>query len=233
MTGHLEQTVASGQPDQDEYPEEYVAMQFETADQQALATHVGMWLFLATETLFFGAMFLAYLTCRIRFPEAWAAGGKEMNFWMGTVNTALLLGSSLTVALAHGAVQENRHRRVFWLLIGTLVLGVAFLGIKFTEYYLHICDGLLPGPQFNLAKAAANGAEPHQVELFFCFYFLMTGFHAVHMLIGCCMLSVLSVLTRWKTIGAAWPTPIVLGGLYWHLIDIVWVFLYPMFYLVH
>jgi cytochrome c oxidase subunit 3 len=209
-----------------------VAEQFDNADQQTLAAHFGMWLFLATEVLFFGGMFLGYIVYRNRFPEAFAAGSKHMSLWLGTANTAILLTSSLTVALAHHAAESGRRRLVMLLLGATIVLGVVFLGIKFYEYYDHWKHGLLPSPQFNMAEAARHGGNPLQIEIYFCFYFLMTGFHALHMIVGLGIMSTLLLLSWRYVINADYPTPIVIGGLYWHFVDIVWVFLYPMLYLV-
>ena len=209
-----------------------VAEQFDNPDQQTLAAHFGMWVFLATEVLFFGGMFVAYIVCRHRMPEAFAAGSKHMSLWLGTTNTAILLTSSLTVALAHHAAETGRRRLVSLLLGATVVLGVAFLGIKFYEYYDHAVHGLLPGPEFSMTEAAKYGGSPLHIEIFFFFYYAMTGFHALHMIIGCGLMCVLIVLAARNVITADYPTPVVLGGLYWHFVDIVWVFLFPMLYLV-
>jgi cytochrome c oxidase subunit 3 len=209
-----------------------VAEQFDNADQQILAAHFGMWIFLATEVLFFGGMFVAYIIMRHRMFDSFEAGSKHMSLMLGTINTAVLLTSSLTVVLAHRAA-EIGHRRMIMLLIGaTIVLGAMFLGIKFYEYYDHTMHGLLPGPRFDMVEAAKHGGSPSQIEVFFCFYFVMTGFHALHMIIGLGIMSTLAVLASRNVINADYPTPVVVGGLYWHFVDIVWVFLYPMLYLI-
>lgn len=213
-------------------PARPVAEQFDDPDQQALAATFGMWVFLATEVLFFGGMFVAYLSCRARMPEAFAAGAEHMDFWLGTANTAILLTSSLTVALAHHAVEIGRRRPLIGFLAATIALGAVFLGIKFYEYYDHAAKGLLPGPAFDMAEAAKHGADPRRVEIFFCFYYVMTGFHALHMLVGCGLIAVLVVLAWRRVVNAGYTTPITLGGLYWHFVDVVWVFLYPLLYLV-
>jgi cytochrome c oxidase subunit 3 len=208
-----------------------VAEQFDDADQQTLAATFGMWCFLATEVLFFGGMFVTYISCRTRFPEDFAAGSGHMDFWLGTVNTGVLLTSSLLVALAHHAAETGRRKPLVGYLAATILLGLVFLGIKFYEYYDHISNGLLPGPSFDMAEAARHGGDPRHIEIFFCLYFAMTGFHALHMLIGCGLIVTLAVLAWRRVIDADYPTPVAIGGLYWHFVDIVWVFLYPLLYL--
>lgn len=209
----------------------HVAEQFDDAGQQTLAAKFGMWCFLATEVLFFGGMFVAYISCRTRFPEDFAAGAKQMTFWLGTINTGILLTSSLAVALAHHAAETDRRKPLIGYLLATILLGLGFLAVKFYEYYDHASKGLFPGSGFDMAEAAKHGGDPRHVEIFFCFYYAMTGFHALHMIIGCGLITVLTVLAWRRVIDSGYPTPVVIGGLYWHFVDIVWVFLYPMLYL--
>lgn len=172
---------------------------------------LGMWLFLATETMMFGALFLALAVCRWRVAEAWKEASAHLHLWMGTANTAVLLTSSLAVAFA---AQKGRAR--WWFAVAAL-LGLAFLGIKGTEYVLEYRDGLMPGvgPAFQLSPGA---------RLFFDLYFVATGLHAVHLGVGVGLLAFL--ILRDAEAGA-----VEAAGLYWHFVDIVWVFLFPIFYL--
>ena len=198
-----------------------VAHQFDDYAQQHEADTLGMWTFLLTEILLFGGLFLAYAVYRSLYPEAWAEGSRHQYLIAGTINTAVLLSSSLAVALAVHEAEEDRWRRVFWLLITTVVLGLGFLGVKFYEYYLHYVHHAVPGVRF------AHGAH---VALFYVFYYAMTGLHAVHMLVGLGVMITLAVLVRTGRLRK--HVTIEMGGLYWHLVDIFWVFLYPLFYLV-
>ncbi len=208
-------------------PEQLVAEQFDDLEQQRLADKFGMWVFLTTEILFFGGMFTAYIEYRSVHAVAWTIGSHHLDFWLGTANTAILLLSSLTMALAvHSAQQDERGRSALFLLL-TIVLGAAFLGVKFYEYAKHIGQGLAPGPHFGYHGPAAHG-----VEMFMSFYFLMTGMHALHMTIGICLLFVMLFMTLSGRVTSLRHSPIVVSGLYWHFVDIVWIFLYPCFYLV-
>ncbi|MDQ6801500.1 MAG: cytochrome c oxidase subunit 3 [Acidobacteriota bacterium] len=204
-----------------------VAHQFDDREQQRDTARFGMWTFLATEVLFFGGMFTAYIEYRSLHPQAFVIGSNHLDYWLGTINTALLLLSSLTMALAvHGAQDGKRSRSALFLLL-TIVLGAAFLGIKFHEYARHFQEGMVPGPHF-----AYRGPFAGQVQLFMSLYFLMTGMHALHMTIGIMLLTVMLFLTLSGRITRAWHSPVVVCGLYWHFVDIVWIFLYPCFYLV-
>ena len=204
-----------------------VAEQFDDLDQQRDAARLGMWTFLANEVLFFGTMFTAYIEYRTIHPQAFVIGSNHLDYWLGTINTALLLLSSLTMALAvHGAQHGKRGRSALFLFL-TLVLGVAFLGVKFYEYAKHFHEGMVPGAHF-----AYGGAYAREVQLFMSFYFIMTGMHAIHMTIGIGLVFVMLMMTLSGKITATWHSPIVNTGLYWHFVDIVWIFLYPCFYLV-
>ncbi len=212
---------------------EHLHEQFDDPDQQSLTAHLGMWVFLATEVLFFGGMFIAYTHYRVSYPAAFAAGAKDMLVGIGTANTAILLTSSLFVALAHHCASTGNRKAVVGLLLATLAFGAAFLALKFYEYYDHYEKNLFPGSRFDLHRFASKVADPGAVELYYCFYFIMTGFHALHMIIGCGIFTVLTILAWRGTISPAYPTPVEIGGLYWHFVDVVWVFLYPMLYLIH
>jgi cytochrome c oxidase subunit III len=255
---------------------------FETAQQQKEAATLGMWAFLVTEVMLFGGIFMAYFVYRWAFPDVWAESASHLNTPLGTVNTVVLLVSSLTVALAVNAAEEGRRRTVLTMLGVTLVLGFGFLGIKAYEYsekFSH-CAGystpiawftgtgqhavdecLVPGRAFLFpaehggghgatseapntegavqaeptghSQAAVVGGQRTPHQLFYFLYFVATGLHAVHMLIGITIVSILAFLTWRGTFTPTYFTPVEIGGLYWHLIDIVWVFLFPLFYLVH
>ncbi|HYR88597.1 MAG TPA: cytochrome c oxidase subunit 3 family protein [Terriglobia bacterium] len=204
-----------------------VAHQFDDAEQQQEASTLGMWIFLATEILFFGGMFLGYTVYRAMYPHEFAAASSHLDVVLGTVNTAVLLCSSLTMALGVYSAQLGSRRMLALCLGLTMLLGAVFLGIKFYEYYQKYEEGLIPGSGFTWA-----GANPNQTSLFFVFYFIMTGMHALHMIIGLGLMTVLVLLTRRGRFTPSYYTPVELGGLYWHFVDIVWVFLFPLLYLI-
>jgi cytochrome c oxidase subunit 3 len=204
-----------------------VARQFEDPQQQRKASDLGMWVFLATEILFFGALFVAYTATRLHAPQAFAIASRLTNLTLGSINTAVLLTSSLTMALAVRAAKLGLRDASIALLLATAVLGLAFLGIKFTEYYLDWRDHLVPVIDF-----AHTGPHAGGVENFFYLYFFMTGVHSIHLIIGIVTVLVLALLARRRDFSPDYFTPVELGGLYWHLVDIVWIFLYPLLYLV-
>ncbi len=199
---------------------------FDSYEQQQEASFFGMWVFLATEVLFFGGLFCAYLVYRTGNPEAFAAGSRSLDITLGAINTGVLIGSSLTMALAVHAAQVGKRKMIaIWMGL-TGILGLAFLGIKAVEYSHKIHDGLFPGANF-----VWHGPE-QGVEMFFNIYFMMTGLHALHMIIGMGIMLVLIPLA-WR--GAYTPEShnMIEGfGLYWHFVDIVWIFLFPLLYLL-
>jgi cytochrome c oxidase subunit III len=200
---------------------------FDTLDQQHEAATLGMWLFLVTEVLFFGGLFLAYMLYRVWYPEAWAEGSAQLNLTLGTVNTVVLIGSSLTMALAvRGAQTGLRKQTVVWLIL-TMLLGLAFLVIKYFEYAEKFEHHHVPGSNFSFP-----GPHAGQVQIYFSLYFLMTGLHATHMLIGFGILSVIAWMAHKGRFSPEWYTPAEISGLYWHFVDIVWIFLFPLLYLV-
>lgn len=202
-----------------------LAHHFDDLAQQEEADTLGMWLFVGTEIMLFGGLFLGYAVYRAFYPEAWAEGSHHNDILLGTINTGVLLVSSLTMALAVHGAEEEQWDAVVGFLAATLMLGALFLGIKFYEYYLHYEHHLVPGLRFN----PEQGALPH-VELFMFFYFLMTGLHAAHMLIGLGVVSVIAFLAWHRRL--SFHMPVEITGLYWHLVDIVWVFLFPLLYLI-
>jgi len=204
-----------------------VARQFDDAQQQRNASDLGMWVFLATEILFFGGLFAAYVATRLHDPQAFAMASRLTNITLGSINTGVLLTSSLTMALAVRATKLGSRRAATAFLSTTAVLGVAFLAIKFTEYALDYRGHLVPVLDF-----AHSGPHAGGIENFFYLYFLMTGLHSLHMIIGIVVVAVLVGMNRRGDFMPEYFTPVELGGLYWHLVDIVWIFLYPLLYLV-
>jgi cytochrome c oxidase subunit 3 len=202
-----------------------LAEQFDDLAQQAEADSLGMWTFLATEVLFFGGLITSYVVYRYSYPHAWVAGSLRTNLLLGTLNTAVLLSSSLTMALAVGAAKEGRNRLVFWFLAATIALGLGFLAIKGLEYSQHIHEHLFPGPGYDPKLS-------HTTELFFYHYWVLTGLHALHVTIGLGVVTVMMWLSAGNRFSPAYHSPLEVTGLYWHFVDIVWVFLYPLFYLV-
>jgi cytochrome c oxidase subunit III len=204
----------------------HVAHHFETYEQQREASILGMWAFLATEVLFFGALFTSYFIFRAAYPETFQSASSHLSVWRGTLNTALLLTSSLTVVLAvHAAELRDRKRLVRMLLI-TAALATVFLAIKGTEYYTEYVDDLVPGLNF-----VWEGSDARQARVFFSLYFIMTAIHAIHMILG---LLVMAVMIWFARRGHYDPDPIPVErfGLYWHFVDMVWIFLFPMLYLI-
>ena len=204
-----------------------LAHHFDNLAQQGEASTLGMWVFLVTEVLFFGGLFLVYLVYRSTYPEAFIAGSHELDVLLGGINTAVLITSSLTMALAVHAAQTGHRRTLMIFLVVTMVLGAAFLGIKSVEYYHKFVEHHVPGPGFQFEEEYIRHAQ-----LFFSLYFIMTGLHAVHMIIG---LGILTWMLWWSwrgTITADYYSPIEISGLYWHFVDIVWIFLFPLLYLI-
>ena len=200
---------------------------FQTLEQQKEAATLGMWVFLVTEVMFFGGLFMAYMLYRIWHPLAWAEGSLELSIPLGGTNTVVLIASSLTMALAVRSAQTaDPKMTVRWLLI-TMALGLTFLVIKFFEYREKYYAGHIPGPNFH-----AEGPEAGALQIFFSLYFAMTGLHALHMVIGFGLLAVIAWMAHKRKFSAEWYTPVEMSGLYWHFVDIVWIFLFPLLYLV-
>jgi cytochrome c oxidase subunit 3 len=200
---------------------------FDDSEQQLQASRIGMWVFLATEVMFFGGMFIGYTVYREAYSEAFAHASNHLNVWLGGINTAVLICSSLSMALSVHSAQQGRRRQIIFFLLLTMMLGALFLGIKFTEYYHKYEEHLVPGVNF----AFENGHRG-QAEIFFSFYFAMTGLHAVHMTIGLGLLAYLAIHAGRDRFSPRYYTPVEMTGLYWHFVDIVWIFLFPLLYLV-
>jgi len=191
--------------------------------RQREAVSFGMWVFLTTEVLFFSGLFLGYAVYRHLHPHAFTIAARETNVIYGTVNTAILLTSSLTMALAAEACERGLRRMAIWCLAATGTLGAAFLVVKGFEYAEDLSRGLFPGPHFPLQPAAT--------QLFWTFYWLMTGVHAVHLTVGIGAVAIVAALL-WRGRLSTKATTFEALALYWHLIDLIWIFLLPLLYLV-
>ena len=197
---------------------------------------LGMWLFLAQEIMFFGGLFAAYMVYRMKYPDAWATGSNQLHLGWGTFNTVVLLLSSVTMASSVWCAQKGKNKELFWGLVATLILGVAFLGVKYIEYGAKFEHHLFPGKNFHFASdlgGIVGSPTQGQLELFFILYFIMTGMHALHMIIGVGLLIWLMVLTKLGHFNPKKYMKVELFGFYWHFVDIVWVFLFPLLYLLH
>ncbi|MFO0579597.1 MAG: cytochrome c oxidase subunit 3 [Polyangia bacterium] len=206
---------------------EPLAMQFDDPEQQEEASSFGMWVFLVTEIMLFGGLLAGYTAYRFLHPEIFAIGSRHLDLSHGALNTAVLLVSSFTMALALHAAQSGKRLRLFLLLLCTLALGAAFLFIKGLEWHTLYLDHLMPAARFT------PRAPGPRLELFFLLYFLLTGLHALHLLIALGLVALLVLLALAGTISPAYYTPVLVVGLYWHFVDVVWIYLYPLLYLVN
>jgi cytochrome c oxidase subunit III len=222
-------------PGSDDEP--ILEVQFDDLEQQHESSMIGMWLFLSTEVMFFGGLILAYAVYRSTSIHEFDLASRHMAVWLGFGNTIILLTSSLTMAMAVRASQLRLHRELVMYLGVTMVLGAGFLGVKAVEYTEEFHEHLVPGWNFQVheedrPKIEQEQLNPGRYEMFFVLYFFMTGLHAIHLIIGIGLMGIMAYLSyhRWFSGGGA--TQIEVAGLYWHFIDIVWVFLYPMLYLI-
>ena len=200
---------------------------FFSMDQQLEASILGMWVFLVTEVMFFGGLFMAYLVYRTTYPLAWEKSSQELNVMLGGVNTAVLICSSLTMALAVRSAQMGSRRGQIVNLIFTILFGGTFLVVKYFEYAAKFEHHLVPGPYF-----APEPALPYGSQIFFSLYFIMTGIHAAHLVVGVVLMSVILVMAWRGRFGPDYYGPVEISGLYWHFVDIVWIFLFPLLYLL-
>jgi cytochrome c oxidase subunit 3 len=204
-----------------------LAHHFPDMKTQEHAARMGMWLFLSTEILLFAVLFTAYALYRFLFPLGFEEASKLAHVTMGATNTVVLITSSLTVALAIHHARKGENRKVVGLLAITIAFGALFMVLKGFEYYHHFLDGQLPGRFYHYAGVTGPG-----VSMYFTVYFLMTGLHGLHVLIGMGLLTWVAVRAARGHFGPAYSTPVELSGLYWHLIDLIWIFLFPLLYLV-
>jgi cytochrome c oxidase subunit III len=203
------------------------AHQFNDAEQQRDAVTMGMWVFLVTEIMFFGGLFASYVVYRALYPAAFAVASQALDIKLGTINTAVLLVSSFTMVVAVFGSQTGRRRPLVGGLALTIALGLVFLAIKFYEYYQKYVEHHIPGPSFTFPEPYTKPAK-----MYFTLYFAMTGLHAAHMIIGCGLLAVLIVMAWRGRFTPEYHSPVEISGLYWHFVDIIWIFLYPLLYLI-
>jgi cytochrome c oxidase subunit 3 len=218
-----------------------LAHHFRDLHQQKEAASLGMWVFIAQEILFFGGLFATYAIYRHLYYEAFAAGSHHLSWKLGFVNTLVLIGSSFTMAMGVHSAAVGRRRAITAWVLTTVLLGGVFLGVKYFEYGEKIrpCFGdgphagcLVPGERFDAAALHVEGAAAREVQIYYSLYFAMTGLHALHMIIG---IPILLLIARNGWAGRytpAWHTPVEMVGLYWHFVDIVWIFLFPLLYLI-
>jgi len=236
--------------------------QYKTLEQQKETATLGMWIFLVTEILFFGGLFLTYTINRHQFPTAFGVGGNMLSLPLGFANTVVLIASSFTMAMSVWSAQTSKKKLVPLFLIATLVLGTVFLGVKVVEYKQKFDHHIVPGRNFDVTYCAKNPAsvcglteKDHEDEikevregveaeggeialnahaqLYFSLYFGMTGLHALHMIVGAGLLLWLILESRKGRFDANYNTPVENIGLYWHFVDIVWIFLFPLLYLIN
>ncbi len=190
------------------------------------ASKMGMWLFLFTELLLFGGLFIVYMVYRMLNHEAFLLSSFELNVWLGTINTVVLLVSSMTIAMSITAIQKGNSAQSIRLLMTTVGLSLLFLVIKYFEWSSKIHHGLFPGMDYynNLPKGEA---------LFFFLYFMMTGLHALHIIIGGILIGVVAYRTKKGEVTSKKYVLTENAGLYWHLVDLIWIYLFPLFYLIH
>ena len=222
---------------------------FANMEQQREAGTLGMWVFLVTEIMFFGGMFLAYTIYRILYPAAFASASNHLDITLGALNTGVLILSSFTMAMAVYFTQLGKQRPQILCLALTLLLGLTFLGVKAVEYHDkyvdHLIPGrLIPGNPFNPeVQQEGQPLDPHKlhllpgatvekVEMFYWIYFAMTGMHALHMIIGAGLLTFLLIFSLKGRFDPEYHSPVEVIGLYWHFVDIIWIFLFPLLYLL-
>jgi cytochrome c oxidase subunit III len=203
------------------------AHQFDDAEQQRDAVTMGMWVFLVTEIMFFGGLFASYVVYRALYPAAFAVASQALDITLGTLNTAVLLVSSFTMVVAVFGSQTGRRGPLVGGLAMTIALGLVFLAIKFYEYYQKYVEHHIPGPSFAFPAPYTQPAK-----MYFTLYFAMTGLHAMHMIVGCGLLTVLIVMAWRGRFTPEYHSPVEISGLYWHFVDIIWIFLYPLLYLI-
>ncbi len=211
----------------DDHGKHHPALQhhFHSMAQQLEASILGMWVFLVTEVMFFGGMFMAYILYRNMYPDAWLAGSHELNEVLGGINTLVLICSSLSMAMAVRMAQVGNRKWLINNLVLTMVFGTTFLVVKYFEYAAKFEHHLVPGPHFDPTR------DPAQ-QLYFSIYFMMTGIHALHMVVGLGIMGTILWMAIKNRFSPEYFGPVEVSGLYWHFVDIVWIFLFPLLYLI-
>ena len=205
----------------------YLQHHFSSAEQQAESAKLGMWIFLLTEILLFGGLFVFYAIYRTAHHEMFYEAHKVLSVPLGTLNTFVLITSSLTMALAIRFIQLDKKKYTIWFLISTLLLAATFLVIKYFEYHHKFELGQLPGKYYTYE--GIHAVNPH---IFFSVYFTMTGLHGIHVFVGMIVITWMLIRTVKNEFSAEYYTPIEMTGLYWHLVDLIWIFLFPLLYLI-
>ncbi len=205
----------------------HVQHHFVDSEQQFAASKLGMWIFLVTETLMFGGLFLAYIAYRTWYPELYVMASSHLDTFWGGVNTLVLIGSSVTVAMAIRSAQLNQTRNIVINLAVTIALGLTFMVIKYFEYTHKFELGIFPG-----ANYVYEGIDHPKANIFFSVYYMMTGLHGIHVIIGMSLMTWLLIRARKGHFSSEYYTPIEVVGLFWHLIDLIWIFLFPLLYLI-
>jgi cytochrome c oxidase subunit 3 len=211
-----------------------LAHQFDSYEQQRESASLGMWAFIVQEVMFFGGLFVTYLVYRREYAAAFAAGSHHLDVKLGAFNTAVLIASSLTMALAVRAAQLGKKKPLIGFLIGTILLGSVFLGVKTVEYSHKWHEHHVPGPHFAFESTGVHGEpiDPHNAQIFFSLYFAMTGLHALHMIVGIAILLWLIFHASRNRFTPDNYNYVEGTGLYWHFVDIIWIFLFPLLYLI-
>jgi len=205
----------------------HVQHHFVDSEQQFDSAKLGMWIFLVTEILFFGGLFVAYIVYRAWNPELFIKASVELDTIMGAANTAVLIFSSLTMALAIREIQLNRVNRSILYMAITIACAFFFMVVKYFEYTHKFHLGIFPGENYTF-----TGIDDPQASIFFSIYYMMTGLHGIHVIIGIGLITWLIIKARNGAYSSSYYTPIEITGLYWHLVDIIWIFLFPLFYLI-
>lgn len=210
------------------HPKSDTSFQGEDSKHLSLETQsMGMWMFLISEIMFFGAVFAAYIVYRHAYPQVFQQASQHLDLFLGSLNTAILLTSSLCMALAVNSAARGIRGQTVFFLIATIILGIVFLGIKFVEYSKEFAAHLFPGGDFQYA-----GTNPAQAKIFFSLYFTLTGLHAVHMIVGILLILALTFYAWRGHFRSDHYAPVDMIGLYWHFVDIVWIFIFPLLYLI-
>jgi cytochrome c oxidase subunit 3 len=218
---------AHAEPPSEHVHDPHLAHHFETIEKQDHAVRLGMWLFLGTEVLLFAGLFLGYTVYRHFYHETFHEASRTLDLSLGALNTVVLITSSFTVAMGFHAIKQGKTRMCAAMLAITILFALTFLAVKSVEYSHKFAEGALPGRFYHFSEVTGPGAN-----LFYTVYFLATGLHAFHVIVGMSILGWLLVRVLKGHFSARYYVPVELGGLYWHLVDLVWIFLFPLLYLI-
>ncbi|MDI6402223.1 cytochrome c oxidase subunit 3 family protein [Balneolaceae bacterium ANBcel3] len=209
------------------HTDDHLQHHFKDEDQQFESSKLGMWIFLVTEMLMFGGLFVAYIIYRAWHPDLFYLAAQELDAGLGALNTVVLIASSLTIALAIRSLQLDEFKKSIQYLSATLVLAATFLVIKYIEYTDKFAKGILPGGHYSY-----EGISHEMAANFFSIYYLMTGLHGIHVLLGMGLIGWMIIKVRKRSVHSRYFTPVENTGLFWHLVDIIWIFLFPLLYLI-